>query len=647
MKMEKSRLLHGIFALLFGLLTIFGNGQLAGAASILDSELTRVPAAGETVDSKYSFIATFNDSKTTVNTFGDAKWRSLNDDGTLYDKGYSSDSFVFSPNEQSDPDSLKGKVGVIYTNVGNYDGKEIDLKVVLVDWDSTTDNSKIDGNIYFGKDRISLNTQSYAGVKVRYEFYESGTNNPVEVAGFMTINDLDCSQYMQLDKETSDKVTKVYVSSKNNNAQLEDINGELRFYDATNKDVNPDNQDHSFTFLYESASSLTFTWGNTKTLKNGGGRERGTENTLIGDYFFYTAKKPVKTATIKPNKQVTDTDESLVTENTLNDATETQTYTITHQVPDEFEDFYYSSYEMADQIAPVFDIDEDSVKVVNEMDEDVTDYFDIIIKDSKMTAVAKSDILKKADFYGTYYYTSFEVTLKADADLTEYLKDDGTYEIPNAVTVTIDKDAQTSDEVITKIPKQEEVTAVPNEISKSILASDGKEVTHYDLLSDEEEITFRGDIKVGDLEAGSPVSIVDELPKGFTYRSFVLKNASGEDVSDQAEASVEGQTVTITLNQDFADTLSNSGMTVDILTAYKHDPAYAGQTFENVMRFLVADKNATSNKVTLAPPADKEVSDLPQTGSDYLRLIGFAGLIIASVLGVLVYVKVRKHRQAK
>ncbi|MBP1047137.1 hypothetical protein I6N96_12720 [Enterococcus sp. BWM-S5] len=449
---------------------ILGMGFLSetAEANILEAPGLIIPTSSDTVSSKYSFIAGFNEEKTETKIFGDGVWRELSDDGTLKSQGYSSKVAVFNPNQQADHESLKGKVGVLYTNVGIYDGKAIDLKVTLKDWSAPAEDHFY-GNIMLGLDMISLNTQKYYNVDFDFEYFEHGTDTPADVSGFMTVNDLDDSQKFGMSQETSSNVSAVYVNANTNKISFKDRDGSFLFYDGTNTLVEPDNQDHTFTFTYSDSSKLSLSWG--KLTASGEGSE-DRKNQIIGDFFGYLAKKPVRTETLDPTKQGTDEDETLVEENTLSTATESWLYTITHQVPDEYEEFYYSSYAFKDTVLDVLDIAEESLIIMNELDEDVTNWFDITIQDNVIEYQAKPETLLKADFYNHYYRTMFSVRVKDGADVTPYLDEDGMLRLENQAFVSVNGEEKATNTTVTlfkdEIPVESSESTEPSESEPEI-----------------------------------------------------------------------------------------------------------------------------------------------------------------------------------
>ena len=87
-----------------------------------------------------------------------------------------------------------------YTDVGEYQGQRVDLKVTAVSWGTVNNNhvgkdgTKIYPCILFYKDRIAFNTISVGTVRFRFDFYKHGTNTKINPKGHITMADLDGGQ---------------------------------------------------------------------------------------------------------------------------------------------------------------------------------------------------------------------------------------------------------------------------------------------------------------------------------------------------------------------------------------------------------------------------------------------------------------------
>lgn len=96
--------------------------------------------------------------------------------------------------------SYSSPISVLYSNVGEYQGEIVDLKVTAASW-GTVNNEHVglDGTpiypcILFYKDRIAFNTISVGTVRFQFEFYRHNTETKISPKGHVTMADLDGGQ---------------------------------------------------------------------------------------------------------------------------------------------------------------------------------------------------------------------------------------------------------------------------------------------------------------------------------------------------------------------------------------------------------------------------------------------------------------------
>ena len=91
-------------------------------------------------------------------------------------------------------------ITAIYSNVGEYNGKVVDLKVTAVKWGPVNknhignDGRNIIPCILFYKNRIAFNTIGVGTVRFRFEFLDHATQNKISPKGHVTLKDLDAGQ---------------------------------------------------------------------------------------------------------------------------------------------------------------------------------------------------------------------------------------------------------------------------------------------------------------------------------------------------------------------------------------------------------------------------------------------------------------------
>ena len=91
-------------------------------------------------------------------------------------------------------------ISALYSNVGEYQGEIVDLKVTAVLWGAVSNNhTGLDGTriypcVLFYKDRIAFNTICVGTVRFQFEFYKHNTNTRISPKGHVTMADLDNGQ---------------------------------------------------------------------------------------------------------------------------------------------------------------------------------------------------------------------------------------------------------------------------------------------------------------------------------------------------------------------------------------------------------------------------------------------------------------------
>lgn len=96
--------------------------------------------------------------------------------------------------------SQKGKISVRYTNVGEYQGKIVDLRITATEWGTVSnkhigvDNTVITPCILFYNNRIAFSTISVGIVRFKFEFFDNATGNRIYPKGHVTMMDLDGGQ---------------------------------------------------------------------------------------------------------------------------------------------------------------------------------------------------------------------------------------------------------------------------------------------------------------------------------------------------------------------------------------------------------------------------------------------------------------------
>lgn len=614
--------------------------QRASANSIINAPNASVVTPDDEAGSKYSFIAKFTKGVTTVETGGD---------------GWTNDVYVNMPPKKWDgkigldvTKTKKGQSWIRYNNVGTADdGTEIDLKITIQDWEQYKNAQNMVSNNIVAFNNVSAIATYQGGfswVKQTWTYLEHGTNKEKPVSGYYSWVDIDNLQGMTIGKDTYKAIDKLYVPTKDTIIKYkEEKDGGKTFYDSDDIPLDDSDNRGDFTFLYSNRSRFDFTYSEDfATREKNSGNPLPPKNNNQYSYFGYSAKKPVRTAPMIPTKTVTDSDETNVDKNTLEGLGEVYSYTITHKVPDEMKEFYYSNYEMQDELIPELERVSD-VKVTDEAGKDVTNKFEAKHEGNLVRMVAKADVLKTADFYNHEYKFNFQTKIREGASLDKYLVD-GKLQIPNKAKIIQNNKEVPTDETHTT------VTPKDPSIAKKILEGD-KEV---DLTSAKvgDEVTFKLDVQVPNTKDMTSLVIQDDLEDVLEANKEVkVTLADGTDITDQGKISVDEKTQKVSWAANEPNKLKEKQLFVYIKGKLK-DADFSQYVDDkgnimipNVAQLVINDEPTDSNKVNVTTPQAKP-EILPNTNLNVGNGTGIAvgALVVIGLSGVMVAVK-RKGKQ--
>lgn len=460
---KTKRWLAGALAVIFVFTGCLAFGGKTAYAATDKTDNTIVVNNDTVVPSKYSFIFRWIDGKTTAQTFnfGQGSFDSTKTTPDLY-HGYGGTNYMYHLKSRND----LGKFGIMYHNVGTYRGKTIDLKITITDYDPRNPS----GGIQFSEGIISLDTQDMAFVKQRWDFYDAKTNEKVKINGYVTINDIDWTQGVTFDSETSKHIQNVLVT-KDTIVDVKKSNGEIAVQDSgLHKDIDPMTKKGWATVLFNDADNLTFKWCvhdlDSKPYQCHEPEKAKWEGRWDGDYFGYTEKKLARTEIITPEKYI-QSNGNKVTEKTItsDDGVE---YSLLHKVPDETSDFYYGSYKLKDEVPDCLKIK--SYGIYDETGKNVSSYFNNKTNGNKIRYETKKEILSKADFYGHDYYVRFKAMID-QTKLDKYLVQNEA-QIKNSFTVTVDGKSEKSNETVVKVPRRTLIIRHIDEITGQLLRQD-------------------------------------------------------------------------------------------------------------------------------------------------------------------------------
>lgn len=397
-----------VFMIIFNTLPIFA----INISKISDTKL---------LDASYGFTPHFISGITEVETFGMTNYKEDQwDQIGVEDWSISKKECVrISSNDQ------KGKVGVMYRNVGQYKGEIVDLKITVKDWDCVRDPGTKDGKgtyptIAFFKDDIIVQPQSVAfkGLKYSFEFYHHNSLEPFSLKFHNTFKDMDVTEYMILNDGQG--LSDVHLTD---NTYLKIDGNKIFSPDAVESDSN--NKEHWITVLGETAA-FDFEYS----------RKRDEDfdmltplNTRTFYWFIFSGESVSRFDTPPLNEKVDDSEMNIV----LN--TTEFNYKTYFTVPQE--SFYYTKFELRNEIEDCLQVE--GVKVFDESGTDVTSLFNI---DQNVDLRLKD--CNDPSFYGKSYIYQLIVKKKKAADVSMWSN-----KVPNHTTITTDRGIEKSNIVYT------------------------------------------------------------------------------------------------------------------------------------------------------------------------------------------------------
>ena len=442
----------GILLLILGFIYISPVfAATKGSKATTNGDINKVTLGTET-DSKYAFSLKVN-NKTSIKVWGY--------DGKVYK---TKDLVIMLPKDSSD----SGNMGVWIYNVGSYDGKQVDVKTTYYWNDVKINGTKIYPLLYVWLDREHkridnmFNTTSY---EVKYELYSGG--KPISVNMSLTLEDIDYDQYYGV-KTNTGSINDIQVLNDSPLYYLNNAGYRWFYYPETELQSPSDplyyarfelNNTNSFNIIYgydrdiysyqdifyapanDNMSSSTIT---ERILYNNDDNQAQFESSASemtpnkpGEAYFssyafgpYTVDAPIK--------EVSDTDEENKTSNTLLPYSDTLKYNIYSFVPHETSTYYYTSYEITDDVPSELNIS--SIKVYDDGSNDVTNLFTITNTNNKVSVKAKNP---SADsFYNNTYNVEITAKLK-DSTLNEIIESKGKV-INNKAKVVIKRNDTTT-----------------------------------------------------------------------------------------------------------------------------------------------------------------------------------------------------------
>lgn len=497
----QKRVLAMILTIVFIATSIFIVPLTANAASTF----TKITSSTR-IDSKYSFSPRWISGKTYMEPFGDTAKYSYTEDLWNLEGGGSQYGTVNSnwyyPVRLTSA-SQKGKMGVWYRNVGEYNGQMLDMKFTIVDWSQIRTNtvltsSAIPGGskvshttIFFGKTDITLHTISgyMKQPKFRLEFFDK-QGNSVAISGHNTFKDIDDAQFYIASTDVHG-----YLAS---NTKLTASGNRVQ---SPSGGAGENDKPNWLTITYDNKKAIDFVFNNNLSEnENFTTVKRKTRGLMViifdGDSLApFTTPAPVKSGTSQstPGENVS--------------------YNVAFNVPQQPTGYLYSKFVLSDTLPDGLKYTGFSVK--DDTGANVTGNFTGSINGQVFTLTPNN--LSSSSFYFKGYTVTINTTVE-DKDFANQQGTDGKVILKNQANIT----AKNS-------PSVPEETKTSNVVNTEVL--------------------FKIDTKT---DGNGTVTASEDGISGGSSRTISFNPNAGYDVGT---VTVNGEIVRVTSNNDY--TISN------------------------------------------------------------------------------------------
>lgn len=339
-------------------------------------------------------------------------------------------------------------ITAIYSNVGEYNGKIVDLKVTAVKWGAVNKNhvgkngKKIIPCILFYKDKLALNTIAVGTVRFRFEFLDHATQNKISPKGHVTMKDLDAGQGIRVYDGWG--VNHIYLRKGYN--YLKKTTGSIANGSIYNEIASPEGIDAESDDV-KAWCQLDF---DGYFMVNWNSQENRKTATYPQNAYFSTTGKTVGTYEPNPGPEKKVGDDGMDYEQmSRHEYTQTDPpYEITegknfdYMISQRLLPGSYSAFTLQDTLDSCLQFQ--SASVTTASGKDVTDRFSIQNVQNTVTFTANTAFLKTDEAYNDVtYYFRIKVTA-GNNDTIEahghYRKNENIYTIENKASRTIISD---------------------------------------------------------------------------------------------------------------------------------------------------------------------------------------------------------------
>ena len=327
-----------------------------------------------------------------------------------------------------------GKTGMVYTNVGNFEDRKVNLIVTIM---NVSNNKPVGFSV---ENEISFLNDSF--VDFKWSYVDALTYEPISISGYYSFADLDVNQEILL-KDTS-SITGMYKSDDNEHYTVNQVGDAIRI-STFRPNLGTADKKGFISIIYTELPELNIIWNGTRNISADLiGFSNSTDESLFdlnasknhsvdsvshlsnigyNNLFLFTQYQPAKTMLLTPTKSETHTDGQFIQ------------YTIKHSLV--YEEDILRKYEELSLV----DVVDDKLEIIsrpsdvcikNENGEDKSSSFNVEIVGNTISIHAKVSELAKNDFYGHTYAYAFDTKIKQ-----QYVEDlDDVYGIVNDVVVS-------------------------------------------------------------------------------------------------------------------------------------------------------------------------------------------------------------------
>lgn len=435
------------------------NDTLARSAVSCNIPVNRV-SADYKMDSNYAFTYAFRSGKTKLASISRYNSNLNNKVHKWYgdDNGYTSEYCKTFYVCEIDNDTHKDPITAVYSNVGEYQGQIVDLKVTALSWGNVDknhvglDGTKITPCLLFYKDRIAMNTLSTSLVRFKFEFLKHNTQTKVNVKGHITFADLDSGQGVRVHEGSG--IQKVFLRSGYEHLSVTTgcFDGGKPYREIRSAEgVKTTNDDPKGWCQVQFDGSLAFSWLS---------QSNWTGVTYPQNAFFVSTGLSVGTyePNPQPEKRVGNDGTSYSSMSKHEYTSETSPYRIAagqnydYIISQRILPGNYSSFVLTDKLDACLKYR--SASVTTSGGNDVTSKFKIVNSNNTITFTADTSFLKTDEAYNdVVYYFRIKVTAGSNTKIAahnHYGKSNNYYSISNKASRTIVsnlmKDTQSTNE---------------------------------------------------------------------------------------------------------------------------------------------------------------------------------------------------------